>query len=545
MVNDILLENEEYILTRYQNLLKKQGILTVNDLLFSFPTKYENYTVSSISNAKLDENIVLEGTIVSKVTVNYLKNKLSTVTFQMEVEGQKIRCTIFNRVYLKGKLNYGNVLRVQGHFYQNMSNFTIVNLIICDEINRDIVPVYKIKDISENKYLEIIEKVYRRYKNKIKETLPSYLLEKHNLLNLQNTIKVLHFADNLDQINEALYRVKYEELLKYQLSMKYLHYMREQNSKCPVIEYDENVLNKLINNLPYELTVDQKKSISDILKDLKAPYAMNRLLQGEVGSGKTIVAIIAILAVVSGGYQGALMCPTEILSLQHFETLTNAFKEFKDIKIALLTGSTPLKQRKEIIEGLNNGTIHVAVGTHALFQKDIEYANLGIVIADEEHRFGVRQRVLIRNKGLDVNYLKMSATPIPRTLAISVYGDTKYRGEEEIRRNPNHFITRISWVFGINGNNFIKTMLRLGKERGKVSVVNDQIGSPTYTYDLSKLVVDMIQTDKYGKYHATNEGLCSWYEFACEIFKQAGLEVEVTPVDSNDECFINPEHVCS
>lgn len=424
MLRKYNLSDEESILTRYQNLLKKQGILTVHDLLFSFPTKYENYVVSSIHNAKLDENIVLEGTIVSKITVNYLKNKLSTVTFQMEVEGIKIRCTIFNRVYLKGKLNYGNVLRVQGHFYQNMNNFTIINLIICDEINRDIVPVYKIKDISESKYLEIIEKIYRKYKRKISETLPQEILNKHNLLNLSDTIKTLHFADNLDDINKALYRIKYEELLRYQLSMKYLHYMREQNSKCPKIEYDEEKLNALINSLPYELTKDQKSSISDILKDLKAPYAMNRLLQGEVGSGKTIVAMLAILAVVSGGYQAALMCPTEILSAQHYETLKQTFELFDDINIALLTGSTPVKQRKEIIDGLNNGQINVVVGTHALFQKDIEYANLGIVIADEEHRFGVRQRVLIRNKGLDVNYLKMSATPIPRTLAISVYGDT-------------------------------------------------------------------------------------------------------------------------
>ena len=442
MLSKYNLSSEEYILTRYQNLLKKQGILTVSDLLFSFPTKYENYTVSSIKDAVLEENIVLEGTIVSKVTVNYLKNKLTTVTFQMEVEGVKIRCTIFNRAYLKGKLNYGNVLRIQGHFYQNMNNFTIVNLLICDEINRDIVPVYKIKDISESKYLEIIEKVFRRYKNKIVETLPNEYLNKHNLLDLQSTIKTIHFADDVNQINNALRRVKYEELLKYQLSMKYLHYMREKNSKCPVIDYDQKQLDQLINNLPYELTADQKKSIDEILKDLKSPYAMNRLLQGEVGSGKTIVAMLAILAVVSGGYQGALMCPTEILSLQHYETLCETFKNYNNINIALLTGSTPLKQRKEIIEGLNNGSINVVVGTHALFQKDIEYAKLGIVIADEEHRFGVRQRVLIRNKGLDVNYLKMSATPIPRTLAISVYGDTDISIIKTMPANRKKVVTK-------------------------------------------------------------------------------------------------------
>lgn len=442
MLEKYNLANEDYILTRYQTLLKKQGILTVRDLLYSFPVKYENYKVSSINDAKLDENIVLEGTIVSKVSVNYLKTKLSTVTFQLETEGAKIRCTIFNRVFLKGKLNYGTVVRVMGKFYQSMNNFTVANILICDEINRDIVPIYKVKDITESKYLEIIEKVYRRYKNKIEETLPTLYLEKHHLLTMPETVKVLHFADEMSQIEEAMRRVKYEELLQYQLSMKYLHYMREQNHLCPIIEYKQEELDKLIKKLPYELTADQLSAINDILKDLKSPYAMNRLLQGEVGSGKTIVAMLAILAVVSDNYQAALMCPTEILSMQHYETLKDTFKDFPNINIALLTGSTSTKQRKEIMEDLAIGKINVVVGTHALFQKDIEYFKLGIVIADEEHRFGVRQRVLIRNKGLDVNYLKMSATPIPRTLAISVYGDTDISVIKTMPKNRKKVITK-------------------------------------------------------------------------------------------------------
>lgn len=424
MLDKYLLSNEEYLLTRYQTVLKKQGITTVEDLLFSFPTKYENYKVSKLDTCKMDETVVLEGTIVSKVSVNYLKSKLTTVIFLLEVEGKNIRCTIFNRVFLKGKLNYGSVIRVMGKFYQSMNNFTVQNLIICDEINRDIVPVYHIKDITENKYLEIVEKVYRHYKNKIEETLPQKYLEKHELLPLKDTIKVIHFSDDEQEIEKGLKRIKYEELLKYQLSMKYLHYMREKNETCPVIIYNEETIKKLINSLPYDLTTDQITSINEILKDLKAPFAMNRLLQGEVGSGKTIVAMISILAVVSAGYQAALMCPTEILSMQHYETLKETFKDFDEVKITILTGSTPAKLKKEIAEEIEKGTVNVIVGTHALFQKDIEYHNLGIVIADEEHRFGVRQRVLIRNKGLDVNYLKMSATPIPRTLAISVYGDT-------------------------------------------------------------------------------------------------------------------------
>ena len=422
--NDIMIANEDYILARYQNLLKKQNILTIEDLLFNFPTKYEDYRVSSIKDAKLDEAIVLEGTIVSKVTVNYLKSKLSTVVFTMEIEGERIRCTIFNRVFLKGKINYGTVLRIQGHFYQNMNNFTVNNLLICDEINRDIVPVYKVKDIAHDKYLAIMEKAYRRYKNLIVETLPKDLLVKLGFLSMQEAIYKLHLADDFNQINEALRRIKYEELLQYQLSMKYLHYMREQNHNCPIIDCDYSLLERLNANLEYELTIDQKLAINDILTDLKAPYAMNRLLQGEVGSGKTIVAVMAIFATVLAGYQAALMCPTEILSNQHFETLLNTFKEYKEVKLGLLTGSTPTAKRNEVIEKLKSGEINVIVGTHALFQNDVEYKNLALVVTDEEHRFGVHQRVMIRNKGLAVNYLKMSATPIPRTLAISAYGDT-------------------------------------------------------------------------------------------------------------------------
>ena len=442
-LNDIMIADEEYILARYKNLLKKQNILTIEDLIFNFPTKYEDYRVSSIKDAKIDEAIVLEGTIVSKVTVNYLKSKLSTVVFTMEVEGERIRCTIFNRVFLKGKINYGTVLRIQGHFYQNMNNFTVNNLLICDEINRDIVPVYKVKDIAHDKYLAIMEKAFRRYKNLIIETLPKELLEKHNLLSMQETIYKLHFADDFEQINKALTRIKYEELLQYQLSMKYLHYMREQNHNCPVIDCDYSLLEKLNKNLSYELTTDQKLAINDILTDLKAPYAMNRLLQGEVGSGKTIVAEMAILATVLAGYQAALMCPTEILSNQHYETLIETFKDYSEVKLGLLTGSTLASKRNEVIEKLKSGEINVIVGTHALFQSEVEYKNLALVVTDEEHRFGVHQRVMIKNKGLSVNYLKMSATPIPRTLAISAYGDTDISVIKTLPSNRKKVITKL------------------------------------------------------------------------------------------------------
>lgn len=473
ILKNYLLEDEDYIITRYKNLLKKQGINTVYDLLMEFPTKYEDYTLSNIEEAEVDVNMVLEGTIVSKVTVNYLKTKLTTVTFQLDVDGKKIRCTIFNRVFLKGKINYGSVIRVQGRFYQNLNNFTVNNLIICDEIDRDIVPVYKVKDISESKYLEIIEKTYRKYRNKIEETLPSMIIEKEQLMTLKETIYTLHFASDLKEIDRALGRIKYEELLRYQLSMKYLNYMREKNSVCPIINYKQEVLDQLINSLPYQLTDDQKSAVEDILKDLKSPYAMNRLLQGEVGSGKTIVAMLAMLAVTSDGFQAALMCPTEILSKQHFETLSETLGKFPNIKIGILTGSTNPKQRKELLEQISSGEINIIVGTHALFQKDVEYKDLGIVIADEEHRFGVKQRVLIKNKGLDVNYLKMSATPIPRTLAISVYGDTNISVIKTMPANRKKVITK--YVTGEEKKAVIEHMKKEIKDGHQIYVVTPLI----------------------------------------------------------------------
>lgn len=425
----INLADESYILTRYKTILKKLNITTVDDLFNAFPTRYDDYTLTPHNEivSLEQDHIVLEGTVCSRVSVSYLKSKLTSVVFSINIESNKntinVRCTIFNRAFLKDKLKFGTVVRVMGHFYQNFNNFTVADLIICDEINRDIVPIYKVKEISQNKYLELVETVYRKYKNIIDETLPSYLINKRALISRRETIKKLHFPETMEEIEAAKYRIKYEELLRYQLSMKYLHYMRE-NSSYERINYDEKVIEKLINSLSYELTADQKKVTKEILNDLKAPYLMNRLLQGEVGSGKTIVAFISILATCSANYQSVLMCPTEILAKQHFESIKDVLKDFSFIKPVLLVGSTKEKEKNEIYDKIRNNEVNVIIGTHAVFQKDVEYANLALVVADEEHRFGVQQRVLIKRKGLDVNYLKMSATPIPRTLAIAAYGDS-------------------------------------------------------------------------------------------------------------------------
>lgn len=477
MLNKILLADEEYILPRYKNLLKKSNILSVSDILYNFPTRYDDYTLTPYSeiNSLEKEHIVLEGSISSKVNVSYLKTKMTSMTFSIDVKvGDKnviIRCTIFNRAFLKDKLKFGTVVRVMGKFYQNFNNFTVADLIILDEMNRDIVPNYKVKEIAQNKYIELIEQIYRRYKNRIVETLPSDILEKRELLSLNDVVKTLHFPNKIEDTNNAYTRVKYEELLRYQLSMKYLHLMREQNKTMDIINYDQNMIDELINSLDYELTKDQYKVINEILKDLKSAYPMNRLLQGEVGSGKTIVALISILATCSAGYQAVLMCPTEILAKQHFETISVIMKNFSCIKPILLTGSS--KDKNQIIEKISNNEVTVIIGTHAVFQKGVEYGNLGLVVADEEHRFGVRQRVQIKNKGQDVNYLKMSATPIPRTLAISAYGDTDISIIKTMPAHRKQVITK--YVGNKDKKAVIKHMKEVLKKGQQIYVVTPLI----------------------------------------------------------------------
>jgi ATP-dependent DNA helicase RecG len=419
------LSSLDYIPARHLNILKKYDITTVYDLLYEFPTRYENFIPTSIQNAVLDENIVLEGNIASKVNVNYLRNRLTTLTFYVEVEGQAVRCTLFNRQFLKSKLRYGVLVRISGKFNQNFHSFTVANIILCDEISRELVPVYRAKTISESKYLDMMEKVYHQFKNQIEEELPEELNEKYNLISQAEAIRLLHFPSSFSEIEKAEEKMKHVEIFKHQLSLKYIQEMRHREPNGNVILYDEKIIDDFISKLPYELTADQKTTIDEILQNMSEPYQMNRLLQGEVGSGKTTVAAIVMLAAVSGGYQAALLCPTEILAYQHFDTLKKAYRDYDMVNVAVLTSSISAKDRKVILEDLASGKINILIGTHAIFQKDVVYQNLGIVIADEEHRFGVRQRVSIRNKGKDVDYLKMSATPIPRSLAITAYGDNE------------------------------------------------------------------------------------------------------------------------
>lgn len=268
----------------------------------------------------------------------------------------------------------------------------------------------------------MIELAINQYGDQVQEILPTAFLQKYKLIERKDAIKILHFPKNFQEVKVARRRMVYEEFLLFQLKLQSLRKFKRENSAGVTMSYEESDINFFIESLPFNLTVAQQKVVIEILGDMKSPYRMNRLLQGDVGSGKTVVAAICLYAAVKAGFQAALMVPTEILAEQHAESLTKLLSDL-GVDVALLTGSVKGKKRKEITERIENGTLPIVVGTHALIQDDVSFLKLGLVITDEQHRFGVEQRRALKRKGQDPNVLFMTATPIPRTLAISVFGD--------------------------------------------------------------------------------------------------------------------------
>lgn len=421
-LNEVLLSDISYITPKQVLFLKKSNINTVEDLLFNFPTKFDDYSITPFKDIVPETNVTIAGVVQTKATVTNVKTKLSVMNFYVDIEGRKVRATIFNRHFLKSKIQYGTYVRLTGKFNANMKYFT-ASEINFNEFSNAINPIFNIKGITDEKMLELKEKVYDDYYDDIEEILPSEIRSKYSLINLKNAIKYINIPEETEEVKLAINRIKFEELFMYQMKIKYTLYMRKKYPQGVSINYNEIKVNDFIKSLPFELTVDQKKSINEILSDIKAPFKMNRLLQGEVGSGKTVVAAIALYAVITSGYQGAIMVPTEVLANQHYNTFKELFLR-ENVNIVMLSSSVAPKDKKVILNDLLEGNIDIVIGTHALFQKDVVFKNLGLVITDEEHRFGVRQRVSIVGKGHLIDHLKMSATPIPRTLAISVLGDS-------------------------------------------------------------------------------------------------------------------------
>lgn len=411
--------------------LHSMHLYTLEDVIHHFPYRYEE--IEEIWPA-IDEKVIVEG-IVAGAPRLFFKGRFSRLTVPVLIKEEEYQVTIFNRHFLKAQLITGKTITVMGKI--SGRKITASNIVLKPlSEQKGIHPVYSIKEGITNKaFSQYVEKALKLVDH-IDDFVPVEAISKYNFIDKMTALRDVHFPKNREDVTRGLRRLKYEEFLKFQLTMQFIKMSREEEAGIGKI-FDINDVKDKIHTLPFKLTSDQVKAVKDILDDLSQPTMMYRFLQGDVGSGKTVVGAIALYANALSGYQGAMMAPTEVLAKQHFTTLCNFFKD-TDFTVGLLVGSLSQKDKDEIYSRIENGEIDIIVGTHALFQEKVVYHNLGFVITDEQHRFGVEQRKALKNKGSSVDFLVMSATPIPRTLALALYGDmdvstiqTKPAGRQE------------------------------------------------------------------------------------------------------------------
>lgn len=421
----ISVEKVKGVGSRTSMLLKKLNINTVDDLVTHYPYRYEFIKRSNLKEKCEDDKVIIDGKVEMIPILVRLKGNLNKMNFRLATSTKEIvGVSIFNRAYLKNQLLVGTNITVFGKYEKNK------NVILASEIRMGLLPkgekieaVYHgTVGLNSKAISGFINTALMEYGNDLEDYIPKNLLEKYNFLNKKTALNIIHNPSTKEKLKEASIRLKYEELFVYMAKINYLK-LKNKNIKDGIEKnFDKEKLDKVIKSLPYELTADQKIVLNEILEDLTSKRRMNRLLQGDVGSGKTIISIIAMVANYLSGYQSALMVPTEILATQHYETMKEILKDL-NVNIALLTGSLPKNKKDLIHEELKLGKIDMVVGTHALIQEEVVYKNLGLVITDEQHRFGVLQRTSLQNKGIMPDVLYMSATPIPRTYALTLYGD--------------------------------------------------------------------------------------------------------------------------
>lgn len=406
------------------SLLNKININTIEDLVTHYPFRYDVLKRDELSSIDDGEKIIIDGKIESMPILMRFKAGLNKMNFRLVTQSGVVGVSIFNRAFLKSKLLVGTDVIVIGKLDKGKNIITASDIKLDQLSNKvKIEPVYHCTSGLTNKNMSTyINMALLMYGKEVMDYIPSYIQEKYNFVNKKTALNIIHNPSTSEKLKEVTIRLKYEELFQFMFKINYLKQQNKKEKNGLVRVIDRDKLNKFIEKIPFKLTNDQNIAIEEILNDLESPTRMNRLLQGDVGSGKTIVSFIGMYANYLCGYQSALMAPTEILATQHYNNLKQFLKGTK-VNVVLLTGSTPKKEKNEIYKGLKDGSINMVIGTHALIQDEVEYNNLGLVITDEQHRFGVHQRANLQNKGVKPDVLYMSATPIPRTYALTIFGD--------------------------------------------------------------------------------------------------------------------------
>ena len=455
--------------------LNELGIYNIQDLITYYPFRYEITQNTDIHNLNDGDKVVIGGIVENVPTVIHFNRKLNKMSFHLNTGEFITNITIFNRAFLKDKLNVGHAVTIIGKYDQKHNSITASDIKFGLIEGTLIEPIYHSSfKINSSKISKIIKSVLDKVKPK--DYIPDSFIRKYHFMDKQEAIKIVHNPKDKEKLKKALARLKYEELFMYMMKISYLKKSKKQSDGLSRNVSYEQVL-EIIDCLPFKLTKDQFKSVKDIYDDLTSSNRMNRLLQGDVGSGKTIVSFIALYINYLAGYQGALMAPTEILASQHYQ---NFLKLFPNLNVVLLTGKLKAKEKKEAKALIESGKANIIIGTHALISEDVTYHNLGLVITDEQHRFGVAQRGNLKNKGITPDILYMSATPIPRTYALTLYGDMDI---SSIRTMPN-------------GRKAVKTYVKTNKEiKDVLYMMLDQIKAHHQIYVIAPLIEESDKID--------------------------------------------------
>ena len=405
--------------------LEKLGINNIYDLLTYYPRQYENRNnIKKIQDFLVGETVVFIAKISTRPQMRRIRKNFSLIHFYVSDETGRIRVSIFNQPYLNDKIKQDSEFAFYGKIEDNKGNLEIVNPVVVEVDKLDKIkgyyPIYPLTAGLKNGYLaklisELLDKKYA-----LPEIFSNELRKKYDLCEINYALEQIHRPSSLESVEVARKRLIFEELFLLQLALLTI---REQNlTEKEAIVFKDTDYTEFLKLLPFELTNAQKRTIDEIVTDMGSNKSMNRLVQGDVGSGKTIIAAIAMYIAAKNGYQAALMAPTTILANQHYEELKKYFEKF-NMTIELLTGSTTKKKKTEILEKLKEGKIDILIGTTALVSDNVEFKNAGLIVTDEQHRFGVKQRMKLNDKGKNTDVLVMTATPIPRTLALMVYSD--------------------------------------------------------------------------------------------------------------------------
>ena len=416
------LEKLDKIGPKTAKTLNNLGIYSSEDLIRNYPYRFLIFAKRDINNPKYYDEFVSDGIVESMPTLNFFRGKMNRLTFRCNVQNKIVKVVIFNRAFLKPNIIIGKEVTIIGKYDPKKETIVATNIRLGNLNKVEIEPVYHLcKGITSKQMNSFIKKALCVVKEN--NNIPKELISKYNLMSEDEAIRIIHNPKDEKSLKTALKTLKYEEIFTYMKNIKLLKKKNEIHKDVYKKEISLNMVHDFINSLPFKLTIDQEKIVFKMLDEICGDTLMNRLLQGDVGSGKTIVAFIISYALYTGGYQTSFMAPTEVLARQHYKNACDLFKD-TNFKVGLLTGKMTLKEKRKVYEKIEKNEIDMLIGTHALISDKVVWNNLGLVITDEQHRFGVNQRQTLKNKGLNVEVLMMSATPIPRTYALTIYGDT-------------------------------------------------------------------------------------------------------------------------